>query len=184
MGRVVVAVALATAVFLAGFAAGRASLPSASEDTVVDPDAAAMRPGSEADPIEIGSPAAVGPWEVEVTGFDPDAIERVLAANQFNVEPAEGQTYVTVEVSLTRRAAGPGILRGSVAPALVTPSGRTFALGSDCGVISAPVDAERLLAQGEVLDGEWCWRVPVEEVDKVALRVGGTGGGAVWFAVR
>ena len=91
---------------------------------------------------------------------------------------------VTVEVSLTRRAAGPGILRGSVAPALVTPSGRSFALGSDCGVISAPVDAERLLAQGEVLDGEWCWRVPVAEVDKVALRVGGTGGGAVWFAVR
>lgn len=184
MGRVVLVVALVTTVFLAGFVAGRASLSRPSDDVAVDPDAAATRPGSEADPIELGTPAAVGPWEVEVTGFDPDAIDRVLAANQFNVEPAEGQTYVTVEVSLTRRAAGPGILRGSVAPALVTPGGRAFALGSDCGVISAPVDAERLLAQGEVLDGEWCWRVPVAEVDKVALRVGGTGGGAVWFAVR
>ena len=184
MGRVVLVVALVTTVFLAGFVAGRASLSQPSDDVAVDPDAAATRPGSEADPIELGTPAAVGPWEVEVTGFDPDAIDRVLAANQFNVEPAEGQTYVTVEVSLTRRAAGPGILRGSVAPALVTPAGRAFALGSDCGVISAPVDAERLLAQGEVLDGEWCWRVPMAEVDKVALRVGGTGGGAVWFAVR
>lgn len=181
MVRALAAIVVLVVVFGAGVAVGRFSLNGAETDSAADPDAPALQRGSQGDPIPVGQTAPVGPWEVLVRGFADDATSAVLAANQFNVEPPEGQVYVTVEVVLTRRGAGPDVIRGALQPSLVTPAGAEFPLGNECGVLATPVDSGRLVGQGENVVGEWCWRVPVVEVPKLTLRVAGTGGGAVWF---
>ena len=182
MARVVAALVVVAAVFVAGYVVGRSSTEDRA-DAAVDPDTAATQPGSQADPVAPGTAFVVGPWTVTVDDFDPEATEAVLAANQFNVEPPAGRTHVTVEVTITRRGDGPGVVRGSLAPSLDTPSGASYPLTAECGVISDPLDPQRLLAQGESVSGAWCWVLPSVELDKVALRVAGTGGGEVWFAL-
>ncbi len=183
MARAVGALVVASALFLAGFLVGRGSVQDAAE-AGPDPDGVAVVPGGASSPVPRGTEFVVGPWTMAVESFDPEATQAVLAANQFNVEPPEGQGYVTVEVTVTRRAEGPGVVRGSLSPALVTPAGATYPLGTECGVIAEPLDPQRLLATGESTSGQWCWLLPRIELDKVALRVSGTGGGAVWFDLR
>lgn len=184
MPRALVAVVALAAVFIAGFVVGRGSVGEPEVGASVDPDAAAVQPGSQADPIPLGIRADVGAWALQVSAVDTDAEEGVLAANQFNVPAGEGHTYVVVDVALTRRASGPGVLRGSLSPALARPDGTEYALGTDCGVLAVPVDPAVLVAQDETVEGQWCWRVPRVVVPKLALRVAGTGGGAVWFDLR
>lgn len=181
MPRVIAVVVGVAAVFIAGFLTGRASVGEDAAEPAVDPDTAALQPGSRSDPVPAGESALVGPWVLQVEGYDPEATESVLAANQFNVEPASEHTYVTVEVVVTRRGSGPGVVRGSLSPTLVNPAGTEYPLGGACGVLGNPVDPGRLLAQDESLVGQWCWQLPLVEIDKVVLRVAGTGGGAVWF---
>lgn len=181
--RVVAAVVGVAVVFIAGFLTGRASVGEDTAEPAVDPDTAALQPGSRGDPVPAGDSAPVGPWVLQVEGYDPDATESVLAANQFNVEPLPEHAYVTVEVVVTRRGSGPGVVRGSLSPTLVSPADAEYPLDGACGVLANPVDPNRLLAQDESLVGEWCWQLPSPEIDKVSLRVAGTGGGAVWFAL-
>ncbi|GAA4743148.1 DUF4352 domain-containing protein [Gordonia alkaliphila] len=86
-----------------------------SDDTVslVDPngettdqgeDSGAV--GSKENPAPLGSTLKAGDWEVTLNSFDPNATQKVLAANSFNDEPAAGNEYALA--NLTAKYVGEG----------------------------------------------------------------------------
>lgn len=184
MPRVAAAAMVLLVVFATGVATGRyAFLPRDPEPPPTE-DATPATPGSEARPIPLGEGADVGAWQLRVDDVVLDGTDRVLAANQFNTPPTGGRTFVLVDVSVRRRSRGPGVLRGSVVPVLATPVGRRYPLTNDCGVLPAPLDPQQPVGQGQELQGQWCWVVPDHDLPKVALRVAGPTGEAVWHALR
>lgn len=57
--------------------------------------------GTRENPGELGSVISGEEWDVTVDSFDRDMTEEVLAENQFNDEPDDGNTYAVAEVTVT-----------------------------------------------------------------------------------
>lgn len=57
--------------------------------------------GTRANPYPLGTTVAGDEWQVTVNSYNPDATAEVLAANQFNDPPAEGNVYSLANVTLT-----------------------------------------------------------------------------------
>lgn len=181
--RVAAVVMVLVVVFGAGVATGRfLFMPTAQETPGTDTTAPTR--GSQAWPIALGEEAQIGPWLLRVDDVVLDGTGRVLAANQFNTAPSDGRAFVLVDIAVRRRLRGPGVLRGSVVPALTTPVGRRYPLTNDCGVLPAPLDPQQPVGQGQELQGQWCWEVPGHDLAKVSLQVADTAGGVVWFTLR
>lgn len=72
------------------------SSSSADDDSTSDAEL-----GSRSEPLALGSKAVLGPVEVSVDAVNPDAVEQVMAANEFNDEPADGYVYVLSSVTVT-----------------------------------------------------------------------------------
>jgi hypothetical protein len=181
--RVVTSLVVVLLVFGAGVAVGL-RLGEPADPGGVDPDVVALEPGSRADPIRPGEPGEVGGWSLRVVGVDRDGEDRVLAANQFNQAAPDDHSYVLVEVALERRAAGPGVVRGTLTAALASAGERVWALGQDCGVVPDALDAGQPVGRGAEVRGTWCWAVPDADLPKLRLRVGGPDGREVWFALQ
>lgn len=77
---------------------------SSTDDSTTD-DAAA---GTRENPHPLGTSVANNEWEVTVNSVDPDATAAVLAENQFNEPPADGNVYLLANVTITRIADEPG----------------------------------------------------------------------------
>jgi hypothetical protein len=181
--RAAAAVVVLLIVFGAGVLTGRALFGDGQTTSAVDPDAAAVALGSQRRPIPLARSADVGAWSLRIDDVALDGTEEVLAANQFNTPPDGDDTFVLVDLTVRRRAAGPAVLRGSVTVRLATPAGRQYPLTTDCGVLPRPLDVQQPVGEGQEVDGQLCWVVPVHDLAKVALRIGSDAVDGVWFAL-
>ncbi|MDR5698543.1 DUF2510 domain-containing protein [Agromyces aerolatus] len=57
--------------------------------------------GSRDDPLAIGETITTDEFEVVINSIDLDATEQVLAADEYNEPPAEGETYAIVNLTVT-----------------------------------------------------------------------------------
>lgn len=71
-------------------------------------DSGGAEVGTRENPAPFGNVVESRDWTVTLTGFNGDATADVMAANQFNTEPTEGQTWVMLEASATYKGEGEG----------------------------------------------------------------------------
>lgn len=57
--------------------------------------------GSREDPLAIGETISTDDFDVIINSIDLDATEQVLAADEYNEPPAEGETYAIVNLTVT-----------------------------------------------------------------------------------
>lgn len=57
--------------------------------------------GTRENPYPLGSTISSSDWKVTVNSFTADATSQVLAANQFNEDPAQGSVYALANVTIT-----------------------------------------------------------------------------------
>lgn len=74
-----------------------------------------------------------GTYDVTIGAIDWAATDKVMEANQFNAEPAEGETYILVPVDLTYHGSGETEPFLAVTVEYVTNGGNTF---SDAGTVT------------------------------------------------
>jgi hypothetical protein len=99
----------------------------ASETTAGSPAAESTGAGASLDsPIPVGSEGAVGQWEVQVTGFTPNASEAVRRENSFNTKPGPGEQYVLVTLKTTYTGNGSADPWAEQTWAAITPAGDLF----------------------------------------------------------
>lgn len=141
--------------------------------------------GSMDDPLALGTLADVGPWEVSITGFDPDATDEVLAEDSRNAFPVNG-AYVLVTVSATHTGPGERSAFETLAVDLVGDDGQVY---TDIGCSAfAPDDMffEPDATTGETVEGTFCLDAPAPSVPAlVALRsLTAFGTTSVWYSAR
>lgn len=84
--------------------------PGGEPDDAVpdDPPADDAGAGTRENPHPLGTTVSNNEWQVTVNSVDPDATDSVLAENQFNDPPADGNVYLLASVTITRGGEEPG----------------------------------------------------------------------------
>jgi hypothetical protein len=62
--------------------------------------------GSREDPLAIGETISTDDFDVVINSIDLNATEQVLAADEYNEPPAEGETYAIVNLTVTFKGEG------------------------------------------------------------------------------
>jgi hypothetical protein len=131
------------------------------------PTIALSRGLSRADPIPLGQSVVAGPVELQVLDvlIGPDAVAAVLGASPSNVEPRDGTTYVTVNVSARNAGTTP-----------LWISNDDFAVTGSSGLVSRFLGAQppepaldQMLGPGENASGWIAFGVPLEESSLLLL---------------
>ncbi|WP_425310430.1 DUF4352 domain-containing protein [Ammonicoccus fulvus] len=80
------------------------SAPAQSGDAATtggaEPDASGEQ-GTRTNPYPLGTAISSKDWTVTVNSFEADATKKVLAENEFNKQPADGNTYAMANVTVT-----------------------------------------------------------------------------------
>lgn len=153
-----------------GAADGADAQESASR---TDSDDAGEPAGTRAYPYPLGTEISSDEWTVTIDAVDLDATEAVLAENQFNDHPEEGNVYILVEVTATYIGDDP---EGSVpwlSVAYVSAGGNTFDALTSGAFAVAPnaFDGITTLYGGASTSGNKVLQVPAEEVGEGVLAV-------------
>lgn len=129
------------------------------------PNAAATP--ARAAPIPIGDTADVGAgWTVTVAGVARDITDDVLSTNQFNDPPPDGSRFVGVPVVYEYR--GDDVANGfDLIAKAVGDSNRE--LRRDCGVVPNAIDPAVDIVGGDMVVGDVCFVVPVDDIDTIVL---------------
>lgn len=123
------------------------------------------------DPVAVGDSVALGGWEVTVLGVDDDAGDVVLAENQFNDPPLEGNRYVLVELSALRTADTAGSFTAEIGVKPVGAARRVAYEGfaGSCGVIPNPISDRVETPPGAIATGALCWQVAEEDLSSLVM---------------
>jgi len=127
--------------------------------------------GSRGSPHPAGSTVAlIDSWELTVMGVQRDATAAVLAENQFNEPPAQGNQFFIVRVRATYRGGGSDFFDGSFRLRTV---GAARAVGyttfeDSCGVIPDPLPSSEVFSDGSI-EGNLCWSVATNDAASLVL---------------
>ncbi|MFV0429694.1 MAG: DUF4352 domain-containing protein [Arachnia sp.] len=134
---------------------------SAAPVSLSQPETTASQPpspGSSADPLPLGETASGGGWSVQVNSFTADATAEVVAANDFNQEPAEGEAYALVNLTLTNTGTD-ALTPLLVSVDYVAADGTVFTAAAAQAVAPEAVPAAAL-AEGDSATGNVVLRIP------------------------
>lgn len=135
--------------------------------------------GSRENPHPLGTTVSTSDWAVTVNSWTPAATKQVLAENQFNEKPAEGQEYALVNYTVTRLAEDEGSPTFEVRIDYVSASGNVF---DDTGVAPDGLGMEELF-KGASATGNQALLVPGGDDGLIRVQIGVFGGEDVFFAL-
>src|SRR5579859_6420252 len=157
----------------------RLSVPKAIRavfSRVVPPPAPPPPPplGSRENPVPIGQTADVGlGWKLVVTQAYPDATGAVLAANEFNTPPAEGQQFFMVAATVTYTGSGSATFLNGVSLKALGASNVVYDdLTNDCGVLpdpDLPLNDPEIFSGGSVSGNAACWSVASPDANSLEM---------------
>lgn len=137
--------------------------------------------GTQANPAALGAPITSGDWEVTVNEFTADATSTVLAANPFNDEPAAGEQYAVVNLTVTYLGEGSSYAN-EVSAAFVSDSG-TVARSYDNPVVAPTPALDGELYNGGSATGNIVLQIPDDGAGLLRLNIG-TFGNEVFVATN
>ena len=130
----------------------------------------------------IGEEVELGDWRVSVTEFVPNATDQVLAANDFNEPPAEGNVYALVRLRGTYLGDDEGFLDSSLLISVLGSDQRRY---DRCfWLIDDSVSDQPSLFAGGTAEGYACVEIPTTVLDGALIGVRANalfGQDEVWF---
>lgn len=139
--------------------------------------------GTRANPYPLGSTIANKDWQVTVNSFTPDATKEVMAANQFNDDPADGHQYALANITVTRLAEQAASPMFEVSVKYVTAQGNVVDRSDTMVVAPDPVSDNELYA-GASATGNTALQVPEGDEGLLRITLGFLGGEDVFVATR
>lgn len=146
------------------------SEPAEAESDDVPAEEAGER-GARDNPVAIGTLISSNEWEVTVNSFTADATDTVMAEDASNAEPAEGEVYALIDLS---------VKRVSEKPAYPTEIGSSY-VAEDGTVISSfeamvvlPEDLSNVneLSQGDEATGNVAVMIPKGDGGSILITPG------------
>ncbi|GAA2171298.1 hypothetical protein GCM10010403_45740 [Glycomyces rutgersensis] len=119
-------------------------------------------------PLPAGSEVTTGNWTVVVSEVVPDATEQVLAANEFNVPPAEGFQYFMFQVAATYQGEESSIAWTDLLFGVYVDSS---VYSEPCGIIPGDLVGAPEVFAGGTASGSQCIAVPTAGLDTAAIGV-------------
>lgn len=172
---------------LAGFATAcgggddSSSGDAAASDTETTAEALPATPsGSGAsadDALAPGAEALSGNgYSYKLVSITPDATEAILAENEFNDPPAEGDQFMVIRLEATRTADATALFGPESALRLEAPDGTEYTtFGNSCGVIPDLYTETPELAVDESREGDICFAVPSDQAPELIMYEDTTG---------
>jgi hypothetical protein len=131
-----------------------------AETTVPEPTTTLPETGTLENPMPVGRVATVGPWSVRVVSVTPNATEAVMAENQFNEPPGEGEQFFMAAVEATYQGDESSTFWTDVSLKAVGQSNVAYeAFEAGCGVIPDSIDNAGETFPGGTITGNTCWRI-------------------------
>ncbi len=124
------------------------------------------------DVIPFGESALVGNWSIRVLSVTADATDAIMAANEFNDPPGNGEQYFLVELEATYNGDASGVFWAETSLKLLGSSNVAYeGFNAFCGSIPDPVSGAGETFPGGVITGNECWSVASTEADGLVLIV-------------
>ncbi len=162
---------------------------SATAEPTAEESAEAEAPspgeGTRTNPLPIGSTFSQGDWEVTVNDVNLDATDEVMAENMFNEEPAEGDVYILVNVTVKYLGNDSEGAYPYVDVSYVTAGGNTRESYDTFAVAPDPLSDANTLYHGAEESGNVVLAAPNDSVEEGTLAISaGFFGDKVFFAVE
>lgn len=145
--------------------------PTTAETTTSDepaPNPTEAVAGTRDNPVPLGTVASFEDWDVSVDDVTLDATDEVVAANDFNSEPENGQ-YVLVTLTFTYTGQGEGNSMFAFNPVLVGSDARQYETHECMAVTPNPMSDAPTLENGGTFTGSDCFDIPPEALDGARL---------------
>lgn len=136
------------------------------EDASADDDL-----GSRGNPYPLGSEISSSDWAVTINSVDLDANQAVAAANQFNDDPEEGNTYILVNLTAEYIGSDPAGDMPWASVKYVSEQGNTFDSSDSFAVAPDSFDSLGTMYEGASESGNIVLEVPAENVGAGVLSV-------------
>lgn len=142
--------------------------------------------GTRDNPLALGSAVTASDWEVTVNSVDLSATEAVLAENSLNEEPAEGNGFITVNVTATYLGDdSSGETPMGVGVEYVSSQGNSFDTTASLIVVPESFDSMETLYEGASTTGNFGIEVPMEDVESGSILLSPSMlGDSVFYAVQ
>ena len=120
--------------------------------------------------LPVGEVGQVGDWEVRVVSVNPDAAELVLAENQFNDPPADGEIFflVAIEATYTGDESSTFWVDNDL-KAVGASSVAYESIDSYCGSIPDALSDKGETFPGGTITGNECWRIAAADADSLVM---------------
>lgn len=146
---------------LAAFLALTIGIPAASW---------AVAQSSRDEPIPFGEAGTIGEWSIRVARVDFDAVDDVMAENQFNDPPEPGHRFVLARIEATYLGEETGNLFWDLSLKVVGESAVAFGQSDPgCGVVPDDLLSVPEVFPGGSVAGNACWSVPETDLDSLVL---------------
>ena len=131
--------------------------------------------GTFESPIPGGEFAQVGDWKVRVVEVTPDATDIVMAENQFNEPPVEGNQFFIVTLEAEYVGTESGNFWVDMEWKAVGPSAVAYeAYEASCGVYPDSIDEAGETFPSGVVTGDVCWSVSTDDAADLVMLLDNT----------
>lgn len=128
--------------------------------------------GSRDSAVPLGETGSVGDYEITVLEVVPDATDQILAENQFNEAPAEGNQFFLVRLGVTYTGDASGTPAIDLNFNAVGASNVGYTTFQDsCGVLPDDAMATGELFAGGHIEFNVCWQVTASDAGSLVMYV-------------
>lgn len=140
--------------------------------TPVDDPTASGAPTPQAiQGVPIGEAVQIGDWSIKVVSVIPDASAEIVAGNQFNDPPVEGNQFfmAAIEATYTGTETSTFWIDTSLKAVGITSVAYEGGFGASCGVISNELTDAGETFPGGTISGNVCWSIKTSDASSLAM---------------
>jgi hypothetical protein len=121
-------------------------------------------------PIAVGAVVQVGQWRLRVSGVTPDATDQVMAENQFNDPPVDGNQFFITSVEATYTGTDSSTFWVDMSLKAVGASNVAYEpFDATCGVIPGDINDSGETFPGGTVSGNVCWSIQSTDADSLVM---------------
>jgi hypothetical protein len=121
-------------------------------------------------PIEVGAVVQVGSWRLRVSGVIPDATGQVMAENEFNEPPGEGNQFFMASVEATYTGTDSSTFWLDMTLKAVGEASVAYEpFDATCGVIPEDLNDTGETFPGGTVTGNVCWNVESSDATSLVM---------------
>ena len=121
-------------------------------------------------PIEVGAVVQVGSWRLRVSGVTPDATGQVMAENEFNEPPGEGNQFFIASVEATYTGTDSSTFWLDMTLKAVGEASVAYEpFDATCGVIPDDLNDTGETFPGGTVTGNVCWNIESSDATSLVM---------------